>query len=76
MKNFIQHWKKGWKLLLFELCLVFAYALIILPAIIAQVILNWSMSTCYIAIVIISAILAPAVTQYLFEVFYGACRRQ
>ena len=77
MRNFIQHWKKGWKFLLLELCLTFAYVLIILPvAIITQVVLNWSMFSYYIVIAIVGIILAPAVTQYIFEIFYGPHRQQ
>lgn len=72
MKNFIQHWKRGWKFLLLELCLSFAYCLMILPvAIITQVVLNLSMFTYYIVIAIVGIIFVPAVTQYIFEVFYG-----
>ncbi|MCF7908491.1 MAG: hypothetical protein K9L86_06450 [Candidatus Omnitrophica bacterium] len=77
MKNFIQHWKRGWKFLLLELCLILAYVLIVLPVmIITQVVLNWSMFAYYISIAVVSIILVPAVTQYLFEIFYGPYGQQ
>lgn len=77
MKDFVQHWKKGWKFLLLELCLTFAYVLIILPiAVITQVVLNWSMFAYYVAVTAIGIILVPAVTQYIFEIFYGSGKQQ
>lgn len=78
IRDFIQHWKKGWKFLLLLVCLAAAYFLIVLPiTIIVQVILNLSMFSYYVIVSIAGLILAPAVTQYIFELFYGRqrCRR-
>ncbi len=72
MKNFARHWKKGWKFLLLELCLNVAYVLIILPVyVITRVMLSLSIVSYNVVIFIVGLILVPAVTHYIFEIFYG-----
>lgn len=75
MRRYAEHWKKGWKVLLLAVCLTAACFLIVLPvSIIARALLG-SIALHWISIAVIGVILIPAITHYIFELFYGHSQR-
>jgi len=72
MKKFITHWKRGWKTLLMIVCINFAYSALLIPIFVIAAFFYIGKIAYWSYCAMVGIIFVPAITHYIFELFYGA----
>ncbi len=70
MEKFFEYWKKGWKVYLMMICIHFSYLLLFLPVAMIVGSLGKRVEIYYFCATIVGLIFAPAVTYFVFKLFY------
>jgi len=71
MDAFSEYWKKGWKVLLTMMCINFSYLLLFIPIALIVMFLKGGTGLYYFLALILGLIFVPAITYYIFKLFYG-----
>jgi hypothetical protein len=71
MDIFFEYWKKGWKVWLMMICINFSYLLLFIPIAFIIIFLRASKGLYYFIAATLGLIFAPAITYYIFKLFYG-----